>query len=61
MAENELLPCPFCSEVNFDDIGLKHHLRSGYCEKYNNITLIGNEMGNALDIILGTGEQNNAD
>jgi len=29
--------CPFCNEKDFDLIGLKHHLLSGYCDNFENI------------------------
>lgn len=28
-------PCPFCGEQEFDRLDLKHHLRSGACDAYN--------------------------
>ena len=31
--------CPFCREDGFDLIGLKIHLRCGYCAKYNETPL----------------------
>jgi hypothetical protein len=31
----ENLPCPFCSDGDFDLIGLKSHLEHGDCEPYN--------------------------
>lgn len=33
----ENISCPFCKEDDFDLIGLKIHLESGWCEKYNSI------------------------
>lgn len=34
--EKDLLPCPFCHETDFDLIGLKGHLLSGYCIIFDN-------------------------
>ena len=33
----ELFPCPFCEEPEFDLIGIKHHLKSGYCKVFEAI------------------------
>ena len=30
------MECPFCHEDDFDEIGLKRHLLSGWCEVFNN-------------------------
>ena len=35
--------CPFCQETQFDAIGLKHHLLSGGCEKFNTVITIEQE------------------
>jgi hypothetical protein len=29
------LTCPFCSETDFDKIGLKFHLQRGHCDVFN--------------------------
>lgn len=29
-----MIQCPFCKETDFDLIGLKIHLSSGHCNKY---------------------------
>lgn len=34
---NDLLCCPFCSEKDFDLIGLKLHLTHGDCEPFESI------------------------
>lgn len=31
------LICPFCSDFDFDDVGLKHHLLHGHCESFNKV------------------------
>jgi len=33
--------CPFCGEDDFDLIGLKYHLISGYCETYESTEVSG--------------------
>ena len=33
----ETIPCPFCSEDDFDLIGLKGHLERGDCQPYETI------------------------
>jgi len=33
--------CPFCGEDDFDLIGLKYHLISGYCEIYESTEVSG--------------------
>lgn len=33
------LICPFCREEDFDGIGLKRHLLSGWCEKFDEVPL----------------------
>lgn len=35
MNDEELIPCPFCEETDFDKIGLKHHLLR-WCEEFKN-------------------------
>lgn len=37
------MTCPFCDEADFDPIGLKHHLVSGYCEMFNRVVSIEEE------------------
>jgi len=34
---DKLMLCPFCSEDDFDLIGLKDHLLSGHCDKFNEV------------------------
>ncbi len=34
MGKEKLKFCPFCGENDFDNIGLKHHLDSGFCEEF---------------------------
>jgi hypothetical protein len=36
----QLIPCPFCEDTDFDSVGLKIHLTSGHCEKYNNLSVV---------------------
>ena len=33
------LTCPFCSEGDFDAVGLKIHLTAGYCDAYNRVSV----------------------
>lgn len=33
--QKEELICPFCTEVGFDKMGLKYHIKFGFCGKYN--------------------------
>ena len=33
----EELICPFCKRIEFDDVGLKHHLNAGHCDDFNKI------------------------
>ena len=33
--EKSEIYCPFCGEGDFDRIGLKHHLDTGWCNEYN--------------------------
>ena len=35
--------CPFCNDNDFDLIGLKHHLLSGYCNIFNDTKTIFQE------------------
>lgn len=35
-----MLICPFCGEDDFDDIGLKNHLLSGFCSVFNDVGII---------------------
>ena len=34
------IPCPFCHEKDFDQIGLKNHFLKGHCEEYNKTALL---------------------
>ncbi len=36
---DDLISCPFCGEKDFDLIGLKIHIYTGYCEKYDKINI----------------------
>lgn len=31
----QCIPCPFCSDPDFDLIGLKNHLMNGWCAAFN--------------------------
>lgn len=33
----QFIPCPFCKDDDFDLIGLKEHLISGWCDEFNDI------------------------
>ena len=35
----EEVVCPFCEEGEFDRIGLKLHLKMGWCEEFNETPL----------------------
>ena len=35
--EDVMVSCPFCNEADFDLIGLKIHINSGHCERYDNL------------------------
>jgi hypothetical protein len=37
------MECPFCKEGDFDAIGLKHHLLSGYCEDFDGVVSVEEE------------------
>lgn len=39
----EIMICPFCGESEFDAIGLKHHLLSGYCEMFTRVISVEQE------------------
>jgi len=43
MSDFSVYTCPFCSEPDFDGIGLKHHLLSGYCDVFNSIETVEEE------------------
>lgn len=32
--------CPFCGEGDFDLPGLKHHLRTGFCQKWDEVEVL---------------------
>ena len=36
----ETITCPFCNETDFDAIGLKNHLTSGWCDVFEKIPAI---------------------
>ena len=38
-AEENLKPCPFCHDTDFDDVGLKIHLTTGHCEAFNELPI----------------------
>lgn len=35
-----MITCPFCSEDDFDLIGLKIHLINGHCNAYNTLSVV---------------------
>lgn len=37
LGEQQYVACPFCQETDFDLIGLRHHLQSGYCDVYDSL------------------------
>jgi hypothetical protein len=37
------IKCPFCGEIDFDLVGLKHHFEMGYCDVYNSTLSIEEE------------------